>query len=277
MKKTILKWTLLLLLMGYATWITVWAHEMARKDVCVGFEIEVKGKSSMDSIVRSGLERELKEYPQRIAGTPIMKLNIQKIEKYLKNLNLFEEVSCMLTADNKLLVQAAPLVPVMRVFAQDKSYYINKSGKYIEALPEFYTNVPVVTGNFSKTFAPGELLPLVQKIESDDFMKEITGMLVARDRNNLLVVPRIRGHIVNFGDTTRLGEKVGMLKLFYRKVLPKKGWEIYDTISVKYRGQIVATRRIKPVSKEVVIEEEMDLEEQTLPQIEATEQIVQPE
>lgn len=267
MKKTIFKWTILLLLMGYATWVTVWAHEMARKDVCVGFEIEVKGKSSMDSIVRNGLERELRDYPQRIAGTPIMELNAQKIEGHLKNLNLFEEVSCMLTSDNKLLVQAAPLVPVMRVFTRDKSYYINKSGKYIEALPEFYTNVPVVTGNFNKTFTPDELLPLVQNIESDNFMKEVTGMLVARDRHNLLIVPRIRGHVVNFGDTTRLGEKIGMLKLFYRKVLPKKGWDVYDTISVKYRGQIVATRRVKPVVKEVVIEDEVDLEEQTLPQI----------
>ncbi len=266
MKKTILKWTLLLLLMVYAVWMTGWAHDMARKDVCVGFEIAVDGNTPMDSIVRSGLERELKNYPQRIAGTPIMQLDAAKIERYLRNMNLFEEVSCMLTSDNRLLVQALPLVPVMRVFTDDKSYYINKSGKYIEALPEFYTNVPVVKGDFTKRFTPKELVPLVNKIETDQFMKEVTGMLVARDRNNLLIVPRIRGHVVNFGDTTRLDEKVGMLKLFYRKVMPKKGWNEYDTISVKYRGQIVATRRIKPIAPPPVTEEEIDLEEQALSQ-----------
>ncbi len=267
MKKTILKWALLLLLMGYTAWVTVWAHDMAAKDVCVGFEIDVNGNNSMDSIVRAGLEKELKNYPQRIAGTPVIKLDAEKIERYLRNMNLFEEVSCMLTSDNRLLVQATPLVPVMRVFTQDKSYYINKTGKYIEALPEFYTNVPVVRGEFTKSFPPKDVIPMVNKIENDKFMKEVTGMLVARDRNNLIIVPRIRGHVINFGDTTRLDEKVGMLKLFYRKVMPEKGWNEYDTISVKYRGQIVATRRIKPVATAPVIEEDIDLEEHTLPQI----------
>lgn len=271
MKKTILKWILLLLLMGYATWMTIWAHEMARKDVCVGFEVEVNGNSTMDSIVRNGLETELRNYPQRIAGTPIMKLDAEKIEKHLRSMNLFEEVSCMLTSDNRLLVRAVPVVPVMRVFTNNKSYYINKEGKYIEALPEFYTNVPVVSANFSKKFTPKEILPLVQKIETDEFLHEVAGMVIANDRNNLLVVPRIRGHVVNFGDTSRLGEKIDMLRLFYRKVMPRKGWNVYDTISVKYRGQIVATRRIKPVAKQELLEEETDLEEQSLTLIESTE------
>lgn len=270
MKKTILKWILLLLLMGYATWMIIWTHERARRDVCVGFDVEVKGNSLMDSIVRKGLETELRNYPKRIAGTPIMELDADKIEKHLKGMNLFEEVSCMLTSDNRLLVQAVPVVPVMRIFTNDKSYYINKSGKYIEALPEFYTNVPIVSGNFTKKFTPKEVLPLVQKIESNEFLREVTGMIIANDRNNLLIVPRIRGHVVNFGDTSRLDEKIDMLKLFYRKVMPKKGWNVYDTISVKYRDQIVATRRIKPVVKQEAAEEEVDLEEQSLSLIEST-------
>ena len=59
-----------------------------------------------------------------------------------------------------------------------------------------------------------------------------------------------------------------MLQLFYRKVLPKKGWNEYDTISVKFKDQIVATRRIKPVIAPVeTVEEEIDLEEQTLPEV----------
>ena len=32
---------------------------------------------------------------------------------------------------------------------------------------------------------------------------------------------------------------------FYREVLPVKGWNYYDTISVKWRGRVVATRREK--------------------------------
>ena len=33
----------------------------------------------------------------------------------------------------------------------------------------------------------------------------------------------------------------------YHKVLPVKGWDYYDTISVKWGGQVVATRRLKSI------------------------------
>ena len=99
-------------------------------------------------------------------------------------------------------------------------------------------------------------------------MHDLTAMIEARDSRNLIVVPKITGHVVNFGDTTRLEQKRDALKLFYTKVMPHKGWEQYDTISVKFRNQIVATRRDKTrlnVSEEPV--EEIDLEEGTLPGI----------
>ncbi len=268
MKKTVLKWSILILLLGYTAFITVWAHDMATRDVCRGYEIKVKGDSNLNEEVRQGLDKELKAYPQRIAGTPILQLNAAKIEKYLAGLNFFESVSCMLTSDNKLLVEAQPLIPVMRVFSNGKSYYINKAGKYIEARPEFFTDVPVVSGNFTKKFTPREVVPLVKRMKSDEFLNNLTGMIIARDSHNIMLVPRIRGHVVNLGDTTRLDEKLQLLQLFYKKVLPHKGWNEYDTISVKFKGQVVATRRIKPVVAEPeTIEEEIDLEEQTLPEV----------
>ena len=39
--------------------------------------------------------------------------------------------------------------------------------------------------------------------------------------------------------------------LFYRKVMPEKGWMTYDTISVKWNYQVVASKRTKAV-KEVI-------------------------
>jgi hypothetical protein len=58
----------------------------------------------------------------------------------------------------------------------------------------------------------------------------------------------------------------------YSKVIPYKGWETYDTISVKFNGQIVATRRDKSnlINYEMPVEEE-DPEEATLSGLETTE------
>jgi len=38
-------------------------------------------------------------------------------------------------------------------------------------------------------------------------------------------------------------DKLTRLKLFYQKALPKVGWEKYSSINVKYRKQIICTKK----------------------------------
>lgn len=268
---TIFKWVCLVLLIGYSAWITIWAHEEASRHVCKGISVVVDAPAPIDSIVGRGVVEELSRYPSKIKGVPIDQINTREIEDYLGALSTFESVNCVVTAAGELQVHVVPMVPVMRVFFADNSYYINKDGKHIASNAEFFSDVPVVTGDFTHEFQPHHILPLVRFISEDPMMRDLTSMIVARDSRNLIIVPPITGHVVNFGDTTRLAEKRDALKLFYRKVMPYKGWEQYDTISVKFKGQIVATRRDKTklnVTEDPI--EEVDLEEGTLPDAPAT-------
>lgn len=256
--------------MGYTAWIAVWANREAEQRKCTGVIVKIIGSKNKTVVERTkrGIEMDLAKYPEPIKGVPVNKVNTLKIEKYLSSMSNFESVNCMINSDNHLLVEAKPLEPVMRIFDSDRSYYINREGKRIEARAEFFTDVPVVFGKFNDTFTPKEVLPLVNYIESDRQLANLTAMIEARNSRNLIIVPRIKGHVINFGDTTRLKEKAENLFLFYRKVMPHKGWETYDTISVKFRGQVVATRRDKQKVVATDLQtDEVDLEEQSLPQI----------
>lgn len=266
-KRKIFKWTLLILLLGYWVGMSVWARMEASRHLCTGIAIEITGpQTSMDSTIRAGINEELHAYPQRIVGTEMHKLNTADIERYITRLNTFESVNCFLSARGELVVRVMPLVPVMRVFSGGKSWYVNKEGRQIESNAEFYTDVPVVTGNFNSNFTPAGVLPVVRHISSDETLSALTGMIVARDAHNIMIIPRIRGQVINLGDTNRLAEKTHSLTMFYRQVMPYKGWNFYDTISVKYRGQIVATRRDKTLlNHSEQYEEEEDMEEGTLP------------
>ena len=86
--------------------------------------------------------------------------------------------------------------------------------------------------------------------------------------NDLLIIPRLQGHVINVGDSTRLDEKKAAILAAYRKVLPSKGWNTYDTISVKFKSQIVATRRNKAIQSHGALDDDgEDLEEATLPNV----------
>ncbi len=270
MTNTVLKWLLLVLLTGYTAWVTVWANREARRHECTGITVNVLGSENPNILerTRSGIETELARYPEQITGIPVHNVNTEKIERYLSSLSNFESVHCMINSENHLLVEARPLEPVMRAFNGGKSFYINREGKKIDAKAEFFTDVPVVCGNFTSSFTPKDVLPLVKYIDSDPKLANLTGMIVARDSRNLILVPRIKGHVVNFGDTTRMKEKSHNLFLFYRKVMPHKGWMEYDTVSVKFRDQIVATRRDKKkLQHSEDYMDDFDMEEHTLPDI----------
>lgn len=262
-----MKWCIFGLLAGYAAVAAVWARGEADRHVCTGVEIQVASASgAMDSTVRHGVREELARYPKKIIGQPMRQVSTGDVERFLTRRANFESVHCMMSSRGKLVVRVEPLVPVMRVFYAGSSYYINKHGKHMLTNAEFPNDVPLVTGRFNRSFTPSGVLPLVEFVRKDPLLSELTGMIVADTPHDLIIVPKIRGHVVNFGDTTRLEEKKRALTMFYRQVMPYKGWEEYDTVSVKFRGQVVATRRDKSrLNHAEEYLEDVDLEEATLP------------
>ncbi len=265
----ILKWSVLIALLAYCGWITVWARGEASRHSCRAIEIVVDAPAPIDSVVKKGVADELRKYPGKIIGIPVNQVDTRSVERFLNRLNMFENVTCMVMADGDMRIRVTPMVPVMRVFAGNKSYYVNKDGKHISTNAEFFNDVPIVSGNFNKNFQPKDVWPLVRFINDDPMLSGITAMVLAQGPNDLLIVPRITGHIVNFGDTSRLSQKRDALRAFYHNIMPYKGWQHYDTISVKYRGQVVAARRDKSHLNVAELPfEEVDLEEATLPTVE---------
>lgn len=268
MMKTVGKWCVLLLLMAYAVGMAVWANAEASRHVCTGIEIHIEGDARADSITRSGVAFELGRYPRKIVGERLSTINTLEIEKYLGGFSNFESVECLLSSQGKLQVNITPMIPEIRVFDADgRSYYVNKDGKEIVSNAEFFADVPIVQGRFSKTLRPKDVLPVTRFVSRDSLLSQLVASVVVRDRDNILLVPRVGGHVINIGDASRLAEKRNALLTAYRNILPYRGWDTYDTISVKFRNLIVATRRDKsPLHPLPEVTEDIDPEEATLPE-----------
>lgn len=269
MVKKIVGWVILTVLAAYVVFAAIWAHGEAAKNSCKGIEVQIVKGHTADSVTQRGIMAEIAKYPDQLVGAQIPAINTRNLEKYLRDFPQFEDVSCSFTTGGKLVIKVTPMVPELRVFEDSASYYINKDGKRMASKASFFVDVPVVSGNFSREFQPKHLLPVTRFIGNDPLLSQLVGMVHAQDADNILLVPRIHGHVINFGDTNRLAEKRDALVAVYRKVLPYKGWEEYDTISVKFRGQVVATRRAKGNQAPQKVEyEEPDMEEATLPELE---------
>ncbi len=176
--------------------------------------------------------------------------DLGSLEKKLRASDKLQSANVSLMADGRLVVEVEPMIPVARVFDTGKpSYYINATGKRISAELRYSIDLPTLVGTFSRQYPPERLIPLLDYISSDKRVNALVATVTQEADGNIIIVPSIVGHVINFGDTTMVANKFTRLRTFYRHVMPTKGWHTYDTISVKWRDRVVATRRLKEAPK----------------------------
>lgn len=233
---------------------------------CTGLDLRVEGTTLPDSIIRNGVTSQIANYKGQVLGARIADIDLQGIEDYLSRFSNFENVECSIDPERRLRICVSPIQPEVRVFEPSgKSYYVNRAGKRIKANADFYVDVPVLILGQNAGVPPEYALPVIRRVAADPELGALISGFKLDGRTDILLLPSLHGHVVNFGDTTGFERKKAALMTAYRKILPAKGWETYDTISVKFRDQIVASRRNKAVATHGPTEETgMDLEEATL-------------
>ena len=251
MKRLIQNSILLVLAAALVTGI-LWAKDKSRGEKCTGIEVQVINADSTSFVTPQGVLNDLKGQGIKLVGKRMGDINASEIEEALRLSPYLENADIVKCQDGKVLIRVSQLVPVFRVFDGGSSYYVNRAGKHMSATNYYHSDVPVVQGHFTRKFPPTHLLPLIDYVENDSLLHSLVTMYIVRDTNNIILVPSISGHVVNIGNVSGLDNKFAKLKLFYREVMPQRGWNTFDTISVKWNHQVVATRRTKAVQQTIV-------------------------
>lgn len=255
------------LVAAYLVTVTILSHNATEKRTMGNILITIHDTSELKFVTPEGLSRELGNLPQLQGRIPLSRLNLDSIERSLQVLDKIEHVTVNVLSNGKLLIDVYPMRPVARIFPlthknTDDSYYINRQGKQMRADARYHLDVPVIVGDFGPATLPAtSLLPLLDMIAADSLWSSMVSMIKVTSPTDIFLVPMVRGHVVNLGDTLDLADKLNRVKAMYRRVMPVHGWEYYDTISVKWDGQIVATRRDKSLPDPFIITEEENPEE----------------
>jgi cell division protein FtsQ len=257
LKRLIQNSILIVLAVALTTGI-LWARGKSRGELCQRIDVQVVNADSTSFVTPEGVLSDLKGQGIKVVGKHMGDINASDIEEALRLSPYLENADCVKCQDGRLLIRVSQLVPVFRVFDGEESYYVNRAGKRMAANAYYHCDVPVVQGHFTRAYPPTRLLPLIDYVEGDSLLHSLVTMYCVRDTNNIIIVPGFSGHVVNIGNADGFDNKFAKLKLFYSEVLPKRGWNTYDTISVKWNHQIVATRRVKAVPQIIEYDPEDD-------------------
>ena len=258
-------------MLAYIVFILSVTIERDNSRLCSGVIVTVHDTANYKFVSPDELVRELGDLPQRARSIPRSSINLESIERMLNSFDKIEHAEVNLLTNGRIHIDVYPMHPVARVFPMDNSdsYYINRFGKRIVADARYYIDVPIVKGTFPEVgMSVKSIIPLLEAIDADSMMRHLVTMVKVDTPVDIILVPRIKGHVINLGDTLDYADKFRRLKVMYSQVMKECGWDMYDTLSVKWPTQVVATRRNKvQEEQEEVIEienfEEVDAETMT--------------
>lgn len=186
-----------------------------------------------------------------LIGTSFDHINLREIEgklladKHLLDAQLFGDLKGNLVVRVDL---RRPLARIVRPDAPD--VYIAEDGIVMPVSEKYTSRVVLISGAFAdKLVSAGDIgsldegekiLELLGFISDDNFWRSQVAQLDIDETGEITIYPQVTGQRVEFGKAEDVERKFGKLMIFYKRILPQRGWTKYERVNLKYEGQVMA-------------------------------------
>ena len=167
--------------------------------------------------------------------------DIKSIESVIMSQPQIKEAEVFLNLNGLVDVIVEEKKPILRVFESSDSYYLDEDCQ-IMPLSDLYTSRNLIASGDLNSFNTEDICKLSKYIESDKFLKSLISQIFF-EKNNIILVTRIKNHEINIGDLDFIDLKFDNLLCFYNNVIEFKGWNYYNSINLKYTDQIICSKK----------------------------------
>lgn len=172
-------------------------------------------------------------------------LSVKTLENRVKS-NVFVD-KCEIARDlaGNIWVKIHQARPIARFMREGKpDFYVDSIGKILPISDRYTARVMLITrenDNRLPDFKESDynLLLLIKKIHRSKFWRAQISSIHITAKREIILYPQLGSHSVEFGYCYNLDDKLKRLMIFYKEVLPRKGWTKYRRVSLKFNGQLV--------------------------------------
>ena len=210
---------------------------------CENLNIQVDTQGDLFFVNADMIQGMIEEKEDSILGKRYQDINIYLLEEFLDAHPNVKKAELYLTIDGDLCVDVKQRKPLVRIFEQDASYYLDEHYERFSLSDRYSARVLQVYWS-EMTASRKEILDALMKLIAEDaFLKaQITAVAFDED-DEIMIFPRVGNHKILMGEARDLDKKFENLKVFYKRGLEKVGWDRYTQISLKFENQVVCTKR----------------------------------
>ena len=190
------------------------------------------------------------------AANPVGKatgsFNLKKLEAELEK-NIWIQSAELFFDNNEVLkVVVQEREPIARVFCvTGNTFYIDNDLSMLPLSDKFSARLPVFTGfpsdkkvlSKADSSLLGDVRTISLALQKDSFSMAMVEQVDITAQRMFEMIPKIGNQLIVFGDATDVDAKLQKLKLFYKEIMMKAGWNNYSVINVQYKNQVVAKRK----------------------------------
>jgi len=232
------------LLLGYLAFVLFFINPKAENDQeCTNMKIEVLSTSEISYLNEAQVESVLKKHNLNPVGKKISEINLDSIEKALTENRLIKTAEAYKSIDGTVKIKVSQRVPVLRIISESGNYYVDSEGQTMPVPPNFAAYVPLATGKISEEYASTKLYEFALFLKKNQFWNSQIEQIHVRPNLDIELIPRVGDHFILLGKIEDYEENLDKLRLFYNKGLQKVGWNRYSMINLKFKNQVVCTKK----------------------------------
>ena len=224
------------------------------------FHIEILNPSDTAMITPEDLKNQIKRNFGEIEGTPVLAIDIDKLEKSVKANPYISECEVYQMTDGALEMKVVLREPIVRIINEEgQQYYLDHFGYAMPINPGRPWRILIASGNitdkyvsldhseqplssFSDSSELRQIFPVAWFISRDNFLTSFIDQIYVNNKGELELVPKIGSQVIILGNAEDAGEKLENLRTFYQKIMNQIDWHEYKTINLKYKNQVVCSK-----------------------------------
>jgi cell division protein FtsQ len=188
---------------------------------------------------------------ESLKGARYGDLDMRTLEERIKSERFVSDADIYSDLKGNLVVNVSLRRPIARLVRNDgPDGYIAADGTIMPVSDKYSTRVVVVSGSFVNQLIRKQsvyenelgagLMEMLNKVQEDDFLRPLIAGIDMDSKGKITFYPQVGDQLIEFGKPENLDVKFRKLKIFYKEILPARGWNRYSRVNLEYESQIVA-------------------------------------